>query len=38
MGKVEMYRGLWCGNLRETGHLVDPGVDGRIIFRWTFRT
>jgi hypothetical protein len=24
-------------NLREVVHLVDPGVDGRIIFRRTFR-
>jgi len=26
-------RGLY----RETGHLEDPGVDGRIILRWIFR-
>jgi hypothetical protein len=24
-------------NLRERDHLQDPGVDGRIILRWTFR-
>jgi len=23
--------------LRERGHLGDPGIDGRIIFRWFFR-
>ena len=23
--------------LRETDHLKDPGVDGRIILRWMFR-
>jgi hypothetical protein len=23
--------------LRERDHLGDPGVDGRIIIRWTFR-
>ena len=22
------------GNLRERDNLVDPGMDGRIIFRW----
>jgi hypothetical protein len=25
------------GNLRERVQLGDPGVDGRIIFRWIFR-
>ena len=25
------------GNLRERGHLEDPGVYGRIILRWIFR-
>jgi len=25
------------GNLRERDHLVDPGVDGRIILIWIFR-
>jgi hypothetical protein len=24
-------------NLRERDHWGDPGVDGRIILRWTFR-
>jgi hypothetical protein len=27
---------LW-GNLRETDHLEDTGLDGRIILRWIFR-
>jgi hypothetical protein len=31
-----VYR-LLVGNLRETDHLRDPGVDGRIILRWIFR-
>jgi hypothetical protein len=33
----EAYTGLWWGNLRERGHLEDPGADGRIILRWVFR-
>jgi hypothetical protein len=33
----DAYRVL-VGNLRERDHLVDPGVDGRIILRWIFRT
>ena len=32
-----MYTGFWWENLRESGHLKDPGVDGRIILRWIFR-
>jgi hypothetical protein len=35
-GRVEMYTGLWWGNLRERDHLEDPVVDGRIIIRWIF--
>ena len=36
-GRGEVYTWFWLGNLRETDHLEDPGVDGRIIFRWIFR-
>jgi len=25
------------GNLKDRDHLVNPGVDGRIILRWIFR-
>jgi len=32
-----VYTGFWWGNLRERDHLVDPGVDGRIILRWVLR-
>ena len=31
-----VYRVL-VGNLREKGHLEDPGVDGRIELKWIFR-
>ena len=30
-----LYRVGW-GNLKEGGHLGDPGVDGMIILRWIF--
>jgi len=33
----EAYSGFWWGNLRDRDHWGDPGVDGRIIFRWVFR-
>jgi len=32
-----VYTGFSWGNLREKDHLGDPGVDGRIILRWSFR-
>ena len=32
-----MYTGFRWGNLRERGHLGDPGEDGRIILRLIFR-
>jgi hypothetical protein len=35
--KGEVHTGDWWGNLKERVHLEDPGVDGRIIFRWIFR-
>ena len=37
MGLGEVYAGFWLGDLRESDHLEDPGIDGRIILRWMFR-
>jgi hypothetical protein len=32
-----VYTGFWWGYLRERYHLDDPGVNGRIIFKWIFK-
>jgi hypothetical protein len=37
-GKREVHTGFWGGDLREGDHLGDPGVDGRIILKWIFKT
>jgi len=29
----EVNTGYWWGNLRERGHLEDPGLDGKIIVK-----
>jgi hypothetical protein len=36
IGRGEVYTGFWWGNLRERGHLEDPGVDGRMTLKWIF--
>jgi hypothetical protein len=33
----ELHTVFWWGNLRERDHSKDPGVDGRIIFRWILK-
>ena len=33
-----MYTRFWWGNLRERDNVGDPGINGRIILRWIFRT
>jgi hypothetical protein len=34
--REEVHTRFWWGNLRETDHLEDPGVDERIILEWIF--
>jgi hypothetical protein len=36
-GRGKVHIGILKGNLTESDHLGDPGVDGRIILRWIFR-
>jgi len=33
-GKGEALTRYRWGNVRERGHLEDPGVEGRIILKW----
>jgi len=38
--RVEEWGGVWrdwLGKPEEKDHLGNPGVDGRIILKWTFR-
>jgi len=37
MGERRGESRFWWGNLRETDHLEDARVYGRIILRWIFR-
>jgi len=36
MGRGEVCKGFWWGNLRKGDHWGDRGVDGRIILGWIF--
>jgi hypothetical protein len=38
LGRGEEYTEFRWGNLKESDHFGDPGVDGRIILRWIFRS
>ena len=33
-----MHTEIWWGNLEEGEHLKDPGLDGRIILKWIFKS
>ena len=37
MGRGEVHTGFWWRNMRESDHLEDPVVDGRIILSSIFR-
>jgi hypothetical protein len=37
MGRGEVHRGFWRGNLKERDHLEDLGVDGRILLKWILK-
>jgi hypothetical protein len=34
---IQCSTGFWCRNLGERDHLEDPGVDERIILKWTLK-
>jgi hypothetical protein len=36
MGRGEVHKGFWWGNLREGDHLEEPAVSERIILKWIF--
>jgi hypothetical protein len=36
MGRGEVCTGFWCANIIEGNHLVDEGVDWRIL-KWSLR-
>jgi len=37
MGREEVYKGCWLGDMRESGHLEELGGDGRMILKWNFK-
>jgi hypothetical protein len=39
-GGKEVHTGFWWGggDPREGDHLGDPGVDGRVILKWIFKS
>jgi hypothetical protein len=36
MGREDLHKRFWWGDLRYIGHLEDPEQDGRIILKWNF--
>jgi len=37
-GRGEVHTGFWWGHLQEEDHLEDPGVDERMILKWSSRS
>ena len=37
VGKTEVHKRFWWGNLWEGDQLGDPGIDGRIILKCIFK-
>jgi hypothetical protein len=35
--RAEVYTGYWWRKLRERDHVINPGVNGKIILKWIFR-
>jgi hypothetical protein len=33
--KIRMNTKIWSENFKERDHLEDPGIDGRIILKWS---
>jgi hypothetical protein len=33
MGREDVYIGYWWENMRDGAHLIDPGLDGKLILR-----
>jgi hypothetical protein len=38
MGRREVHRRFWWGNLRDRDHFEDPGVHGKIILKCIYKT
>jgi hypothetical protein len=35
MGKGEVHTGFWWGNLKERDNLEDPGIDMRVMLKFS---